>query len=420
MKYTFKLKEPKGNKETLILFCCEFKAENKRFVYSTGENVHPTNWDISIRFPFLNGDNKPKNFETLKMVLDRYSSSFNETESLYKRINENFTSEVLRSAFDEEFKRTVKGKNVFFDAYDKFIAERIESNSWSKSTVKSYENVKNILVNFEKKKNFALTFTKIDKTFYAKFGLYCQEDLSHINNTYNRNLVLFKSFMYYATKHNYTFNKAFIDFKNEKKVITNQIALTIEDINKLLSHEFDSKTLEKSRDVFVFACVTGMRYGELSLIKRSNVTSDCIILKEKKDPNKVAREIPLTNISRYILAKYDYNLPLTAIQNQNKNLKEIFKELKYTHLVEKATTKRKENITIDMNFYDRMSTHTARRTYITMMKEEGNSDKLIASITGHKDMNTLNSYYQVSSDKKKQAMDKVWNIQIPLKKVNDF
>jgi site-specific recombinase XerD len=418
MKYTFKLKEPKGNKETLILFCCEFKAENKRFVYSTGEHVHPTNWDVSTRFPFLKGETKPKNFETLKMMLDRYSVLFNETESLYKRINENFTSEVLRSAFDETFKRTVKGKNVFFDAYDKFIVDRIET--WAKSTVKSYENVKNILINFEKKKNFPLTFTKIDKTFYAKFGLYCQEDLGHIDNTHNRNLVLFKSFMYWATEKNYTFNKAFIDFKNEKKVITTQIALTIEDINKLLSHEFDSKTMEKARDVFVFACVTGMRFGELSLIKRSNVTKDCIILKEKKDTSKVAREIPLTNISRYILAKYDYNLPLTAIQNQNKNLKEIFKELKYTHLVEKVTTRRKENITIDMNFYDRISTHTARRTYITMMKKKGKSDKLIASISGHKDMRTLNSYYQVDGDERKKAMDDVFNIEVPLKKVNDL
>ena len=39
-----------------------------------------------------------------------------------------------------------------------------------------------------------------------------------------------------------------------------------------------------------------------------------------------------------------------------------------------------QNIKQEMYFYDRISTHTARRTFITMMKRQGKSDKLIARI----------------------------------------
>ena len=117
--------------------------------------------------------------------------------------------------------------------------------------------------------------------------------------------------------------------------------------------------------------------------------------------------------------KYDYQLPLIENQKQNKYLKEVFQELKYDYKVEKVTTKGKENIKEDMFFYDRISTHTARRTFITMMKRQGKSDKLIASITGHSDMKTLNQYYQISEPEKKEAMDEVFNIEIPLKVVND-
>ena len=417
MKYTFKLKEPNSNKETLILFTCSFKEENKKFVYSTGEKIHPNNFDFHNKFPFSSGKNKAKNFESIKLQLNRYSDLYLETISLYKRINEPFNSLLLKKTFDEAFKKTKNVKNIFFDSYDVFTAEKIKGKEWSTSTIKRYQNIRNILENFEVAKKYKLTFSKIDHAFHREFTTYCMDDLKHINNTYARNLGLFKTFMFWAKKNKFTFNDTFTEFKKVERVITNQIALTIEDIEKLLNHEFESKKLEKVRDVFVFACVTGMRFGELSLITKSNVTQNEILLKEDKDTNKTVRSIPLTSISRFLLSKYDYNLPLIANQKQNEYIKDVFKELEYTHKTQKVTTKGKENIKEDLFFYNRISTHTARRTFITMMKRQGKSDKLIASITGHTDMKTLNQYYQVDSEQKKEAMDQVFNVELKMKVV---
>jgi integrase len=410
MKYTFKLKEPNSEKESLILFSCFFKDENKKFIFSTGEKINPKNWDSENKFPYTNGKNKSKFAESIKMQLNRYSDLMLKTESLYKRINEDFTSKVLRKAFDEEFKITPSGKNIFFESYDTFMADKIKAKAWTASTIKRYQNIKNLLKNFEIKKKYSLTFSKIDESFHREFTCYCMDDLNHINNTYSRNLGLFKSFMFWAKKSKFTYNDAFIEFRKVDRVITNQIALTIEDLNKIMKYQFKIDRLEKVRDVFVFACVTGMRFGELSLISRSNVTEDYIILKEEKDETKEAREIPLTSLSKYILLKYEYKLPLIANQKQNNYIKECFKEMGYTNLVQKVTTKGKENIKEELFFYDRISTHTARRTFITIMKREGKSDKLIASITGHTDMKTLNQYYQVSEPEKKEAMNDVFKV----------
>jgi integrase len=111
---------------------------------------------------------------------------------------------------------------------------------------------------------------------------------------------------------------------------------------------------------------------------------------------------------------------MIANQKQNKYIKEVFEELEYTNKVEKVTTKGKENIKEEMIFKDRISTHTGRRTFITIMKRQGKSDKLIASITGHNDMKTLNAYYQVSDEETKEAMDEVFNIDIPLKIAGEY
>ena len=56
--------------------------------------------------------------------------------------------------------------------------------------------------------------------------------------------------------------------------------------------------------------------------------------------------------------------------------------------------------------------------FITMMKRKGKSDKLIAEITGHSDMKTLNQQYQVSDEEVKEAVKDTFDIDIPLKKID--
>lgn len=424
MKYTFKLKEPNSDKETLILFSCFFKDENKKFIYSTGEKINPKNWDAPNKFPFLNGKNKAPFLESIKIQLNRYSDLMQITESERKKINEPFGSDTLKKAFDEEFKRSLKGKNVFFEKYDEFFNEKVGQLQWTAGTKVRYQNIRNILKRFEIAKNYPLTFNRIDAKFHAEFTDYSLNTLKHVNNTYLRNLTFFKTFMNWAIDRKYTYNEKFKKFNIDdskkhiiKETVTSQIALNIDDLNKIMGHEFKTKSLERVRDVFVFACVTGMRFGELSLISKSNVTDTHIILKEEKGVFKEPRNIPLTTLSKYILTKYDFELPLIANQKQNKYLKDAFQEMEFLKKIEKATNRGREVERTEDFFYTRITTHTARRTFITMMKRKGVSDKLIAKATGHKDMATLNKYYQVDDEQTKEAMDDVFSVEIPLKKI---
>jgi integrase len=425
MKYTFKLKEPNLAKETSILFSCFFKYENKKFIYSTGEKIHPSNWDTPNKFPFTNGKNKSKFAEGIKMQLNRYSDLMLETESQYKKINEPFTTKTLKKVFDEEFKKTRSGKNIFFDAFDEFVAEKKETMQWTEGTEKRYLNVKKILKKFEIEKKHTLTFSGIDSNFYNKFAPFVIYTLNQTNSTYLKNLSLFKTFVNWSIRKKYTYNNAFLNFNKDdngnaiiKPTITRQIGLTIDDLNRAMKHEFTIEKLERSRDLFVLQCVTGVRYGELFTIQRSNVTDSFLCIKDQKDKTKPDKEIPLTAILLYILKKYDYDLPMITNQKQNEYIKEVFKELGYTDLTLKTTTQGKEIITKELFFYQRITTHTARRTFITMLKRESKNDKLISTLTGHTNMNTLNNYYQVSDPEKKAAMDQVFNIEIPLKKID--
>ncbi|MDB0601597.1 tyrosine-type recombinase/integrase [Tenacibaculum maritimum] len=412
MTYTFNLKDKKKDGLTLIYLKAYFKKEGKRFVYSTGESIDPKEWDFKNRQPnnLTGRTSKADSHRTIKRQLDRYSNLFTLVTEIYKNTNQELTVEKVRQEFDKEFKRVSVGKNKFYDAYDEFMLFKQKNQEWSKATIKRYDNIKSMLKDFEKVKKFKITFDTINQKFYTEFTDFCMVDRGHINNTFSRNVGLVKTFLFWALKNGYTYKADFINFKKKPKVITNQIALRKEDLEIILKTEMPSKKLERVRDVFVFSCVTGMRFGELKFVSKNNIDGKILLLKEEKGSGKKSREIPLSNIALHILNNYNYNLPLIANQKHNDYIKDVFKEAGYTHNVMKTSTRGKEVIREEIPFYKRISSHTARRTFITMMKRKGKSDKLIAEISGHNDMKTLNQYYQVSNEDVKDAVNETFDI----------
>jgi integrase len=203
--------------------------------------------------------------------------------------------------------------------------------------------------------------------------------------------------MYWALKEKYTYNEVFKDFVKPPRVITKEIALTLDQVKTIFEFVPKTKALEIVRDIFVFQCLTGLRYGELKLINERIVTNNSLIIQEEKDVTKEPREIPLFEISNYILKKYDYKLPLLSNQKQNEFIKDIFEDAEFTFDVEYSRTKNKSQETIIKPFYKRISTHTARRTFVTIMKKKGIADKTIMNMTGHKDLKTFNTYYKVDN-----------------------
>lgn len=75
----------------------------------------------------------------------------------------------------------------------------------------------------------------------------------HVNNTYSRNLGLFKTFMLWAFKNGYTYNQEFKEMQKVPKVIIPQVALQKADLEQLMQKDFENVRLERVRDVFVFA-----------------------------------------------------------------------------------------------------------------------------------------------------------------------
>lgn len=412
MNFTYKLKEPKSEKETLIYFRSYFLNENKNFIYSTGEKIIPSEWDFENRQPNdLNGRTKrAENHRSIKKQLDRYSSFFTEIVNRYKNINEDLTLDILRQRFNEEFKK-IQSKDDFFRIYDEFIEEKendFSGNAISYSTLKRYKCNKTLLEDFEKKTKHKLSLGKFDEKTFNKFLKFCVENREHSANTVHRNIGLLKTFLLWAFNKKYSFNNSFVNFKKPPKFRTDEIALNIEQVEKIYAHDFsEKKKYERIRDLFVFGCVTGMRFGNYSTISKNDVQGDFIRVIDLKSKSKNLA-IPLNNISKSILEKYEYSLPNISNQKMNEYIKEVFKELKFTDEIKKTMKYGDQLVEINSEFYKRISSHTARRSFITIMKNKRVPDKVIMSYTGHTSLEVFNAYYRPSEDDKINYMNEVF------------
>ncbi|MDW5290934.1 tyrosine-type recombinase/integrase [Formosa sp. PL04] len=414
MHYSFKLQYPKKNKLSPILFSSYFKEEGKKFVYSTGVSIHPSDWDFeNIQPKNLTGRDKDVfHRKSVQNQLSKFSSKFMEIVNRFKTIDEVLTTEQVREEFNVTFKKTAsKTKNVFA-VYDMFLKDK-ESDQTdqanSPSTIKRYEYNKKLLQTFAKDYKYSLRFNTINKKFYNAFIKYCVEEKKHSANTLSRNIGLFKTFMYWAIENKYTYNDEFKQFKNIQRFKTDEVALTKAQIEAVYHYDLiRKKKLIKVRDLFVFGASTGMRYSNYSKVRKKDVNNNFINVIDAKDNSKSLR-IPLNKYSREILIKYDYDLPRISNQKFNDYLKELFALLGFNKKIKKTMKYGKNIVETEDFFYDRISSHTARRSFITIMKNEGVPDKVIMSYTGHRSLEVFNNYYRPNENHRIKFMESVWS-----------
>lgn len=424
MNYTFNVKNKKAKGKTLIYLIVWFKSENRKFVYSTGESISPKEWDYKNKLPNnLKGrTSRGANHRAIKLQLDRYSNFLLSITDTYKNTGQEITIENIRSEFDTEFKRTKAIGNSFFSVYDLFLKEKKDDKTDeanSESTIKRYEYNKVLLRSFETFSEKKILFNGIDKKFYNAFISYCISEKAHSTNTLSRNVGLFKTFMYWALENRYTYKSDFKNFKNIKKEVTDEVALTMDQVTEIFNHDFSkAPRLERVRDLFVFGCVTGMRYSNFSKVRKADVVDNFIKVRDEKN-NKKTLSIPLNDYSILILKKYNYILPKITNQKFNNYIKEVIGIVGYTQPIKKTYKVGKNIIETVEPFNERVSSHSARRSFITIMKNKKIPDKIIMSYTGHKSLEVFNQYYKPNDDEKVDFMQTVWKMdRAQLKKVN--
>lgn len=406
--YTFNLKEPNSDKKTLIYLRARIKNDDKYLKYSTGEKILPEYWDKKTSLPISISGKTKEGTENRQITsqLMRYAEEFTKICTTLEYMNIPIALDTILEELDKVFKKTQSIKNNFFKTIDLYVAEKKALGQWGNASIEKYTTLNKLLQEFQESEKYQISFNTINQRFYVLFVQFCRENKKHKDNTLGRYIGFFKTFMRWAETNKYHNNNAYSSFEKMSSE-TYEIALSSTELEKLIQHDFsENKKLERVRDVFVFGCTTGMRYSDYSKVCRDHVRNDVIYINTKKQKDNL--EIPLNKISKSILEKYEYKLPLISDQKFRDYIKIACAEVGFTENVIKTSYIGAQRIDETIPKNKLVGTHTARRTFITLSLEKGMRPEVVMSISGHKDYKSFKKYIKLSQRVKHDEMQNAW------------
>jgi site-specific recombinase XerD len=118
---------------------------------------------------------------------------------------------------------------------------------------------------------------------------------------------------------------------------------------------------------------------------------------------------PLYEVSQKILMKYEGIPPKLSNQKLNDYLKELFRELKMNRPVIEQIVKAKVVHREVLPLYSVISSHTARRTFITLCLQKGMPIQDVMKMSGHSDYKSMLPYMRVTHKHLRDIADR-WEI----------
>ena len=186
------------------------------------------------------------------------------------------------------------------------------------------------------------------------------------------------------------------------KYESENIYLTESEIDKIYNldlSKFDISNqshIEETRDLFIIACWTGLRYGDWANLAECAITEEGMTV--RCDKTQINVFIPFLDESvKEIIRRYDKKLPKPVDRAHiNKQLQRLgeWAEINTMELSTKVHGGHSETTLIPR--YMRISTHTARRSFCTNMYLRGKNVIDIMAVSGHSTEENFLRYIKIS------------------------
>lgn len=408
VKYTFELRKDKMTQEGLMPIRILFRINSAVIKRNTGLSCKLEDWQNN-RVKANTKKEKYYGYDIINEKLSEIESKIQDISLFFRANKIKINKELFIEKFDS--KEEIK-PSVFYDFFECFD-EYIEKGKLTKTpnTIKGQTTVKNYLENFSNETDFDIFFDRINDFFFDSLMMYSYQTKEIKQNYFAKIIKVLKSFLSWATEKGYNASREFEKFKAPEHDI-DIVFLTFEELMILYEKEFEIERLSHVRDFYCMGCFTGLRFSDLEKLHLANISEDHIVLSIQKTKTQ-NHAIKLNKYAKAILDKYKGTIyePLPRISSQkfNEYIKECCElaEIKQPLTIHWFVGNKKKSLTQPK--YKFITSHTARKTFITNSLLLGMEPKAIKKIANIKKDAVLDKYMKVTEAFTDEQMDKAWN-----------
>jgi len=403
-KISFLLSAPAADKPTPIFAFLSFAG--KRVKVYAGRSILPRQWDKKEQRALTRG--YPRNGainDWLNLLAKRLATCYD----AHAAAGTLPTADELRalSVMEAVAEPAPIQGSTFWDRYAEWVA--YVKASGVLATARAHATAGRHLRDFANANGYAIDFDTLTPTVGDRWTAYLLDVVGLTDNTINKNLARLKSFMKWATKRGYTTSTAMgqVTWKQRPPDV-----LTLSEAELLALESLPlpvGSRLEKARAWFLLACYTGLRYSDLVSIKPQHLRPATATIpahlrltaKKTRDVVNVPLNAAALDLVNRVLAGELSSIKGQPITNPvlNRFLKELgqlagidspVEVIRYRGGIADITTAPK---------FERLSVHTARRTFVTLSLSRGMSERFVMMITGHRTAQSFQRYVNLSAER---------------------
>ncbi|MDL2228302.1 site-specific integrase [Bacteroidales bacterium OttesenSCG-928-K03] len=386
MKSTFKVlfyvKKDKQKANGNYPIMCRITIDGEQARFNTKAEVKEKNWDSKTGRAF----GRSADITKTNYVLDDIRACLHDIYHNMQR-QEQVTAEKLKSEFLGHSEKHETLLNLFQKHNDD--VKLLVGISKSRATYLKYEVTRKHLSNFIKSKyNMTdIALRSINNMFITDFETYLMTTGKCCHNTTVKFIQFFKRIIIIARNNGLIQHDPFANYKCKLEKVDRGY-LTQEEIEIIMSKHFSIKRLEQVRDIFIFSCFTGLSYIDVKNLRVRHIRTSFdgnLWIMTKRQKTNVCSNIPLLDVPKQILKKYEGTLPnemilpISSNQKMNAYLKEIA-----------------DVCGIDKN----LTFHLARHTFATTVTlAKGVPIETVSKMLGHTNLKTTQIYARITDNK---------------------
>ncbi len=388
-KILFYLRSNHVNKDGTSAIIVRVSIDGERQDWSTKLACEPERWDGKAGKAT---GRSSKSFEINNRLQDIQTILTNHFYDIQRR-HGFVTAEMVRNAYMGITQR----EESLLKLYEQHLEDTKKLIGLSKAnpTYQKYERMYRRVVEFMKKKyNITdIPLREIKYQFIVDLEFFLRTEYGYSQNTTYKCMKFFKQVINKAIRAGLITVDPFNGYKISVQRVDRGF-LSEDDLKKMMEKEFASKRLEQVRDIFVFACFSGLAYIDLANLRVDNIQKMFdgrlwIVTHRQKTNAKVT--VPLLPPAIKILKKYEGKyldgqlLPIITNQKLNCYLKEIA-----------------DICGIEKN----LTFHLARHTFATTMTlGKGVPIESVSKMLGHTNIQTTQIYARITNEKISHDME---------------
>jgi len=240
------------------------------------------------------------------------------------------------------------------------------------------------------------TFRQVNESFIEDFKNYLINKSGVHNNTASGYFETFREGIKKAFKDGILRENISRNVSGIKKQESKREYLTFDELQKLASTKCDN---EKFKRAFLFACLTGLRWSDVSNLKWNDIEKD-------ENGYKISfRQKKTKEFEYFQLSNQAYKL--LGNPSEDQDLK-IFAGLKYTT----DAYYKLQKWAIQSGITKKISFHTSRHTFAIMLLNNGADIYTVSKMLGHKNLVNTQIYAKIVDTKKREAINMIPEINL--------